>query len=86
MAPSTGRGSGPARESGLWGIAFAPFLHAGLAHLIANTIPLLVLGWLVLVRGLRDWLWVTVVVVLARRPRRLALRAPGRRCTSGPAA
>ena len=54
----------PRSESGLWGIAFAPFLHAGLAHLLANTIPLLVLGWLVLVRGLRDWLWVTVVVVL----------------------
>ncbi|HVG95694.1 MAG TPA: rhomboid family intramembrane serine protease [Chloroflexota bacterium] len=55
----------PRTESGLWGIAYAPFLHAGLAHLIANTVPLLVLGWLVLVRGLRDWLWVTVVVVLA---------------------
>ena len=54
----------PRTESSLWGIAYAPFLHAGLAHLIANTVPLLVLGWLVLVRGLRDWLWVTVVVVL----------------------
>jgi membrane associated rhomboid family serine protease len=54
----------PRSEGGLWGIVLAPFLHAGPAHLIANTVPLLVLGWLVMVRGMRDWLWVTVVVVL----------------------
>jgi membrane associated rhomboid family serine protease len=54
----------PRTEAGLVGILFAPFLHAGLAHLMANTIPLLVLGWLVLLRGLRSFLWVTVVVVL----------------------
>lgn len=31
------------------GILFAPFLHAGFGHLIANTVPLLVLGFLILV-------------------------------------
>jgi len=54
----------PRREEGLMGILFAPFLHAGLAHLTANTIPLLVLGWLVLLRGLRSFFWVSGVVVL----------------------
>ena len=54
----------PRREEGLMGILFAPFLHAGLAHLMANTVPLLVLGWLVLLRGLRSFVWVSVVVVL----------------------
>jgi membrane associated rhomboid family serine protease len=54
----------PRTEAGMWGILLAPFLHAGFAHLVANTAPLLVLGWLVLVRGLRDFLWVTAVAVL----------------------
>ena len=54
----------PRTEGGLWGILFAPFLHLGVAHLIANTVPLLVLGWLVIVRGVRDFLWATLVVVL----------------------
>jgi membrane associated rhomboid family serine protease len=54
----------PRTEAGLWGILFAPFLHGGFAHLVANTVPLLVLGWLVLVRGLRDFVWATAVAVL----------------------
>ena len=54
----------PRTEAGLWGILLAPFLHADFAHLLANTVPLLVLGWLVLVRGRRDFLWVTAVAVL----------------------
>jgi membrane associated rhomboid family serine protease len=54
----------PRTEAGLWGILFAPFLHAGFAHLLANTVPLLVLGWLVLLRSLRDFLWVTAVAAL----------------------
>lgn len=31
------------------GILFAPFLHFGFEHLISNTVPLLVLGFLILV-------------------------------------
>lgn len=39
-----------AQEPTGWvGILFAPFLHLGFPHLIANTIPLLVLGFLILV-------------------------------------
>ena len=34
----------PRQWIGLPGILFAPLLHAGLAHLVANTVPLLVLG------------------------------------------
>jgi membrane associated rhomboid family serine protease len=54
----------PRTEAGLWGILFAPFLHAGFAHLLANTVPLLVLGWLVLLRGRRVFLSVTAVALL----------------------
>jgi membrane associated rhomboid family serine protease len=52
--------------SGLVGVALAPFLHGGLAHLIANTVPFLVLGTLVAWRS-RDFFWAvfTVVVVLS---------------------
>ncbi len=59
-----GKGIRPRAEVGLWGILFAPFLHAGFGHLLANSIPLLVLGWLVLLRSLRDFLWATVVVAI----------------------
>ena len=45
-------------------IAFAPFLHAGFGHLIANTLPFLVLGALVALSGLRRVLLVTVLVAL----------------------
>lgn len=55
----------PRDTTWLWGILFAPFLHGGWAHLIANTGPLLVLGWLVLLRGVRDFLLSSVAIVLA---------------------
>jgi len=53
----------PRRGSGLDGIAFAPLLHADFPHLIANTVPFLVLGGLVMVRGVKRWLAVTAMVV-----------------------
>ncbi len=48
----------------LWGIVLAPFLHGGMPHLIANTVPLLMLGWLVGVRRRVDFFLVTAVVTL----------------------
>lgn len=45
----------PRDTSWLWGILFAPFLHAGFGHLLANTIPLVVLGWLVMLRRTSDF-------------------------------
>ncbi|KPQ33690.1 MAG: rhomboid-related protein [Phormidesmis priestleyi Ana] len=53
---------------GLLGIACSPFLHRDLAHLMANTVPFLVLGWLVLlqreIQGNSDFLAVTLTIVL----------------------
>jgi membrane associated rhomboid family serine protease len=54
----------PRSAAGLWGIPAAPLLHAGWAHLAANTVPFIVLAWLVLVRGLSDFVVVTVMVVM----------------------
>ncbi len=54
----------PREIGGLEGILFAPLLHGSFAHLMANTLPLLVLGWFVLLRGTRTFITVTLVVVL----------------------
>ena len=54
----------PRSVSALPNILAAPFLHGGLEHLAANTIPLAVLGWLVLVRAIRTFVIVTIVVIV----------------------
>src|SRR5215208_4420137 len=54
----------PRETRSLWGIPLAPFLHGGLPHLIANTAPLVVLGWLVLIRRRVDFVLLTVIVTL----------------------
>jgi membrane associated rhomboid family serine protease len=57
-----GAGVRPREVDGLDGIVFAPLLHAGWQHLEANTLPLLVFGFLILLAGVARWLWVTAVV------------------------
>lgn len=49
---------------GLRNIVFAPFLHVGFGHLIANSVPFLVLGSLVALRGRRNFLLVTIITAL----------------------
>jgi len=51
----------PRTLTGLRGILLAPFLHVSFAHLAANTIPFVVLGWLVMVRSASDFYVVAVV-------------------------
>lgn len=55
----------PRTTIGLRGIVLAPFLHGGFAHLIGNTIPFLMLGWLIMLRETSDFVRVTLVVGLA---------------------
>lgn len=54
----------PRDADGLSGVVLAPFLHGGFGHLVANTVPLLVLGALVALAGLRRVLVVTAIVTL----------------------
>jgi membrane associated rhomboid family serine protease len=54
----------PRTEVGLRGILFGPFLHANLHHLEANSVPLLVLGWLVMLRDSRLFFPVTFVAMV----------------------
>lgn len=49
-----GLGIHPRTLWGLVGILFAPFLHGSFAHISANTVPLVVLGALVMARRKRD--------------------------------
>ena len=49
---------------GLSGILWAPLLHAGWAHLIANSLPFFILGFLVLAGGLGQFIAVTALVWL----------------------
>jgi membrane associated rhomboid family serine protease len=52
----------PEETDGLWGIIFAPLLHASWQHLMANTIPALVLGFLVTLAGMSRFIWATAIV------------------------
>ncbi|AFY73085.1 putative membrane protein [Synechococcus sp. PCC 7502] len=40
---------------GLRGILFAPFLHGSFTHVAANTMPFLVLGWFIMLRGVNQF-------------------------------
>ena len=50
---------------GLTGVLLAPFLHFGFGHLIANTIPLVVLGVIIAFEGMARVLAVTVIAALS---------------------
>lgn len=50
-----GHGIIPRAWAGLEGILVAPFIHSDIEHLAANTVPLLILGTLVLLRGVVEF-------------------------------
>ncbi|MBM4357867.1 MAG: rhomboid family intramembrane serine protease [Deltaproteobacteria bacterium] len=54
----------PRTQGGLVGIPLAPFLHAGFDHLLANTVPLVVLGFFIMARRKRDLAIVTLLATL----------------------
>jgi membrane associated rhomboid family serine protease len=49
---------------GLRGILFMPFLHGSFGHVLANTIPFLILGWLVMLGGLSQFFTVAAVTMV----------------------
>jgi membrane associated rhomboid family serine protease len=51
----------PRQSIGLTGILFAPFLHGGFGHLIANTIPFITLGWLTMIQETSDFYIVSLI-------------------------
>ncbi|BEV36540.1 rhomboid family intramembrane serine protease [Synechococcus sp. M16CYN] len=59
-----------------WRVITAPFSHSGFGHLISNSIIFLTLSWLVLTRGIRDYIFIWVAVVFVSMP--IALLWPTR--------
>lgn len=54
----------PRRLSELSDIFTAPFVHKNFEHVMANTVPLAVLGGLTALRGLGRWALVTLIVIV----------------------
>lgn len=54
----------PRHPWGLMGIVFSPFLHNGWAHLVSNSLMMLVLGMFVLSSGLPVFAVVTVIIIV----------------------
>ncbi len=54
----------PNNLTGLRGILFAPFLHGSFYHVLSNTVPFIVLGWLVMLRSLKDFYFVSFMSAL----------------------
>jgi len=52
----------PLETDGLMGIVFAPLLHANWDHLIANTVPALILGFLMTLAGLSRFIFATAII------------------------
>jgi membrane associated rhomboid family serine protease len=52
----------PRTARGLLGIVFAPFLHTGFPHLVANTIPFAVLGGAIALGGRQVFAEVSILV------------------------
>ncbi len=48
----------PRQKAGLWGIFFAPFIHANLQHILYNTIPLFVLSLILALLKPRSGIWI----------------------------
>ncbi len=54
----------PRTQRGLWHILTAPFLHVGFGHVASNSIPFLVMGWFVMLRGLDKFAAVTFITAI----------------------
>ncbi len=49
---------------GLRGIIFSPFIHHGIYHLVANTIPFIILGSFIIIRGIDDFFQLSLLIMV----------------------
>ncbi len=54
----------PRHVSGLKGIIFSPFIHVNFGHIAANTLPFLILTWVMALFYRRFWLLAFVLIVV----------------------
>jgi membrane associated rhomboid family serine protease len=52
----------PLETDGLMGIIFAPLLHSNWQHLMANTVPALILGFLMTLAGMSRFIFATAII------------------------
>ena len=50
---------------GFLGIFIAPFIHNSISHVFANTLPFICLGALVMLRGMKLWMVMSIAVALS---------------------
>ncbi|MEL6136860.1 MAG: rhomboid family intramembrane serine protease [Cyanobacteria bacterium J06628_6] len=54
----------PRSLSGVVGIVMAPLLHRSAGHLIANTLPFVIFGWMVMLQGVQNFYAVSLLIIL----------------------
>ena len=72
-----GYGIRPRTDEGLVSVFLAPWLHGGWPHLMSNSVPFVVLGFLVLIEGWRSWVWATLTAVVVSGAAVWLLSPPG---------
>jgi membrane associated rhomboid family serine protease len=65
------------RTDAIWHIFTAPFLHANLDHIMANSVPLAIFGFLAALRGVARWVTVSLIIMVASGLGVWFLAAPG---------
>ncbi|MGD9201184.1 MAG: rhomboid family intramembrane serine protease [Chitinispirillia bacterium] len=54
----------PRNVVGLRGILLSPFIHHGIPHLVLNSIPFIILGSIVIMRGIGQFYQISVFIIL----------------------
>lgn len=54
----------PRNVDGLWGVLTAPLLHQGWGQLSSDTVSIVLIGWVLLLAGVRSWLTVSAIVLV----------------------
>lgn len=76
-ALSAAYGIRPHDAGSIWHIFTAPFLHANLDHIMANSLPLAILGFLSATRGMARFLTVSLIIIVVSGLGVWFLAAPG---------
>jgi membrane associated rhomboid family serine protease len=76
-ALSTQYGIRPHDVGLIWHVFTAPFLHANFDHIMANTLPLAILGFLTATRGMGRFLTVSLIIIVVSGLGVWFLAAPG---------
>lgn len=61
----------------IWTLFTAPFAHGGFGHLAANSVPLLVLGFIIGLSGIGQWMWVTLAGMIGSGLFAFVFNVPG---------